>query len=65
MLGFLDRWPGMGSLENIIKSVVWEFHWTPFYIDELFIDDIDHHGLIYWYDFVLEREKEINKKHGS
>lgn len=68
MFGFLNRWPSINllhNLDNVIKSVVWEFKWSPKEIDELYIDDIDHHGLIYWYNHAVEMEKKHNKKNGG
>jgi hypothetical protein len=44
------------------KSVVREFHWTPDFVDLLYIDDRDIHGLIYWYNDIVEMNKELNKK---
>ncbi|PXX26281.1 hypothetical protein C7967_11543 [Thalassospira sp. 11-3] len=43
----------------MIKSVVRYFKWTPETIDQLFLDDYDHHGLVYWYKDVEEQEKAM------
>jgi hypothetical protein len=43
----------------MITSVVGEYHWLPTYIGSLFIDDLDHYGLEYWYDIVAKTNKEI------
>lgn len=43
----------------MIKSVVRTFQWTPEVIDNLYFDDIDYHGLIFWYNDVIEVSKEI------
>jgi len=41
----------------MISNVVREFHWKPVMIDRLFLDNADHHGLIYWSDNVIEMNK--------
>lgn len=46
----------------MIKSVVREYHWAATQIDALFIDDIDYHGLIYWYNDVNELHKQTTNK---
>lgn len=43
----------------MIKSVVRTYNWTPDVIDNLFFDDLDHHGLIFWYDDTKEIEKKL------
>jgi len=43
----------------MIKSVVREYHWTPHYVNGLFLDEADHLGLMYWYNDVLEIQKEL------
>ena len=55
----------MSAYNHIIKSVVNEYHWTPHYIDDLYCDDIDHYGIIYWYNNILEMHKKIPKQNGS
>lgn len=45
----------------MIKSVVRQYHWTPDYVDTLYVDAIDYHGLVYWYNDCKEIEKEIEK----
>ena len=51
----------MGPIDGIVKTIVNEFHWTPTYIDSLYCDDIDHYGLLYWYNNILEMHKKIPK----
>ena len=46
-------------MNNIIKSVVREYHFTPETIDDLFMDDVDYHGLLFWYDDTLQIQKEL------
>jgi len=36
------------------------YRWTPKEIDELYCDDMDHHGIIYWYKEV-ERQQDALK----
>lgn len=31
-------------------------------IDDLFIDNLDHQGLEYWYNDIVEMEKNLKKK---
>ena len=42
--------------------IVREHHFLPTEIDAFFLDDIDYHGLEYWYNDILEVNKELNKK---
>lgn len=50
----------------MIKSVVRHVKFTPDVIDKLFLDDMDHHGLIFWFqdavDYSEEMKKAINPK---
>lgn len=62
MLGFLSGCSGGVSVDAAIQSVVQEYHWTPNIIDELFLDDIDHHGLYYWYLHLKDQHEEIKNK---
>jgi hypothetical protein len=34
-------------------------------IDELFIDELDHHGLLYWFEDAKDYIKQINKSFGA
>ena len=43
----------------MVKSVVREFKYTPKDIDELYLDEIDYHGLIFWYNDVLQIQKDL------
>lgn len=45
-----------------IVSVVNTYRWAPDIIDVLYVDDYDHHGLIYWYNAAKEQNDAINKK---
>lgn len=40
-------------------------HWTPSTIESLYCDDLDHKGLVFWYNLVVEmateREKNLKK----
>lgn len=49
------------SLKNLIVSVVRETKWTPEIIDSLFFDDIDYHGILWWYEDVKTMNEEIKK----
>jgi hypothetical protein len=50
------------SLDNFIKTVVREHHWSPDIIDDLYIDDKDHYGVEYWYNDVNEVITEMKSK---
>jgi len=45
----------------MIKSVVRLYKFRPKDIDKLYLDDIDYHGIIYWFDDAKEYVKEIVK----
>jgi hypothetical protein len=44
----------------MIKSVVAQHHWSPREFGDLFIDNVDHLGLVFWYEAV--REYNAKKK---
>jgi hypothetical protein len=46
----------------MVKTVVREHHWTPDYIADLYADEDDWHGLIWWYSDVVACHKELKKK---
>lgn len=46
----------------MIKSVVREHHWPPAVVNTMYLDAVDHEGLIYWYDDVCAVAKEVNEK---
>lgn len=50
------------SLENIIKTVVREHHFSPVEIDAFFLDEQDYHGLTYWYNDCKEMNEELKPK---
>lgn len=43
----------------MVKSVVRNYHWTPDIIGSLFFDAEDYEGLEYWYNDVVEQEKDM------
>ena len=47
------------SLHNMITSVVREHHWLPSQVGSLFVDNIDHYGLEYWYNDVMKVTNEL------
>ena len=49
------------SLDNMIKSVVRLFKWTPDTIEKLFYDDIDFEGLVFWYNDTEVYQNEIKE----
>jgi len=46
----------------MVKSVVREHHWSPEIIKELFHDNIDYLGLVYWYNDVCEVIDDVKNK---
>jgi hypothetical protein len=46
----------------MMKTLVRDNNWTPQTLDELFLDDLDHHGLVFWYDDSVHVAKEIKKQ---
>jgi len=49
-------------LNNAIKTVVRQHHWTPEQIKGQYLDDIDLCGLMYWYNDTIEMIKEMETK---
>ena len=47
----------------MIKSVVFEFHWTPHYIECLHCDDADIFSIGYWYNSIADMHKETAAKY--
>ena len=50
------------SVDVVIKSIVRNFNWTPNVIDELFLDEIDYKGIMFWYFDLIEQKKKVEKK---
>jgi hypothetical protein len=42
----------------MIFNVAMELHWEPAVLDRLFLDEIDHHGLIFWNEKIKLLHKE-------
>lgn len=42
-------------------SIVAEFHWTPDYLDTMFLDDEDEFGVLLWYKVIQELAFENSK----
>ena len=53
---------GEKELENYIKTVIRECRFIPDVIDTLYLDSIDYHGIIWYYEDIDESIKEINSK---
>ena len=43
----------------MVKTVVRAHHWDPEIIENLYLDDTDFLGLLYWYNDVLDEYKEV------
>jgi len=59
LLGFLDGWLVAANIDDMIKSVVNEHHWSPSIIDQMYLDHLDYHGIGYWYDNAKEMHDKI------
>jgi len=46
----------------MIKSVVREYKWSPAIVGDLFLDNIDYGGLIFWYKDTKEIEAALKPK---
>jgi hypothetical protein len=46
----------------MVKSVVREYHWSPIFVGDLFVDEVDEQGLVYWYNDVKEIVREMQAK---
>ncbi len=52
------------NFDNIIKTVIEHFKWEPAAIGRLFWDNRDYEGLLYWYEYVLDYNRELKRKNG-
>lgn len=43
----------------MIKSIIREHHLTPCVIDAFFLDAIDYHGIEWWYNDIIEADKQL------
>jgi len=50
-----------------VRTIARQFHWTPYEISELYLDDLDMYGVFFWENDVKEYEKELlkNTKRGK
>jgi site-specific recombinase len=53
------------DLDDAIKSIKRLYKSSLDEIDKLFVDDHDHHGLIYWYEDAKDYIKQINNSMGG
>lgn len=60
MHGFYVGWPI--DLDPIIKTVVRYHHWSPEVINNMYTDDYDHQGLLYWYNDCREQDENFKSK---
>lgn len=49
----------------MMKSIARVFHYSPFEMEQMYLDEIDHLGLIFWYNDSIEFQKEIAKQLGG
>lgn len=66
MLGFLDWWSlelfDRQSFNNVVKTIVNEYHWFPDKIESLYLDNIDMYGITFWYDNILEMHEKLKSE---
>jgi len=43
----------------MIRSIGWEYHFPPYVIKRMFLDDIDYQSIGYWFDHAKDMEKQI------
>lgn len=46
----------------MVKTVIWEYQYTPAVIDTLFFDSDDWNGIIWLYDSAVEKIKLLTPK---
>jgi hypothetical protein len=46
----------------MVRSIVRNYHWPPDVFGGLFIDAMDHNGLVYWYNDIKAQEPPAKKK---
>jgi hypothetical protein len=46
----------------MIKSVVREYKFSPTDVGNLYIDEIDYRGLVFWYNDCLKINKDLTAK---
>ena len=60
---------GIASIyySDAVRTIARQFHWTPYEISELYLDDLDMYGVFFWENDVKEYEKELlkNTKRGK
>lgn len=50
------------DIDNAIAVIGIETGWTPNILDNLFIDDIDYHGLMWWAKHINKENESLKKK---
>lgn len=48
------------SLDNMIKTIVSEYHFSPSEISKMYVDNLDFQGIQFWYDECV-RLNELRK----
>ena len=47
-------------IEVAAISIARTYHWTPWEIEKLYVDDSDKYGLLFWYNDAKKMADEIN-----
>ena len=46
----------------MVRTIVRNYHWPPNVFGGLFIDAIDHNGIVYWYNDIKDADAELKAK---
>jgi len=52
-------------MKSAIVSVVGEYNWSPAIVGDLFLDNIDYKGLVFWFNVCKETERKYKEKKGA
>ena len=55
----------VADLANVVKSLARLYKWTPFEIAELYLDDADEFGILFWFEDAKDYINEINNSMGA
>jgi hypothetical protein len=51
------------EIQNVFAIMGMEFGWaSPERLDEMFIDDLDYHGIFWWANWIEKENKKIKEK---
>lgn len=54
------------DIEGVLVTLSRNFDWaSPQVLNDLFIDDLDNFGLMFWYNDISQQHKEMEAKYGK